>query len=252
MTGAVQHDAEDATVVGARRRGSVLRRLLPVMITIALFAIAILATSIAGHPTLRAIPDYTPVPEPRVTQTSDFVPQPPPQHEAEGPDSTLIIIGVVLALIVLGLLALGLAWLVRAIIDALRNGALPERAGAELDSEIAGAPLPEEAEPDAPVIRRGIAAARTAIEGDTDPGDAIIAAWIGLEETAKDSGAGRGVSETPAEFTLRILLRRPGIEDPTRRLLDLYEGVRFGGHAAGEPDRAAAAEALAQIEEGWR
>jgi len=106
--------------------------------------------------------------------------------------------------------------------------------------------------PDAAVIRRGVTAAREGVTAVAEPGDAIVAAWIGLEETADDSGTARGLSETPAEFTLRILQRRPGVAEPAVRLLRLYEGVRFGGRTASENDRAQAHAALVEIERGWR
>ena len=257
MTGAVQHDARERTdaverAPGARRVQSG-RRMLLIFSALALFAVAMLASAIAGHPRIDLTPEgatASPLPDERPTPT--ITPGAAPGQEDGGSDAALVGIGIVLALIVSALAVLLLLWIVRRIIDLWRSRRLRRQPGAATDVEVEVADAPAEAEPDAPTVRRGIAAAREAIEAHPAPSDAIIAAWVGLEETAADSGAGRGVSETPAEFTLRILLRRPGIEHPAQQLLAVYEGVRFGGRRGSEQDRALASRALALIEEGWR
>jgi len=219
-------------------------------IVLLLFVVAILAASVAGRPELeiaRQEPRPLPVPDAQATPTG--TPAPPP---APGSDSTLLIIGIVLALIIVTMLVVLLIWGIRLLLTAWRNRPLRRQQGAEVDAEVQGADVPGETEPDAPVVRRGIAAARTAVDAHADPTDAIVAAWLGLEETAADSGIGRALSETQVEFTLRMLLRRPGIEEPAGDLLRLYESVRFGGRIATETERTAAARALMLIEAGWR
>ncbi|HTN56593.1 MAG TPA: DUF4129 domain-containing protein [Microbacterium sp.] len=219
-------------------------------IVLILFVAAILAASVAGRPELETgRQESRPRPLPDAQATATVMPDPPPTSSS---DETLLIIGVVLALIVVSMLVVLLIWVIRMLIRAWRNRPLSRQQGPEIDVEVHSADIPGEAEPDAPAVRRGIAAARTAVDAHADPTDAIVAAWLGLEETAADSGLGRALSETQVEFTLRILLRRPGIEDPARDLLRLYESVRFGGRVAGERERAAAARALMLIEAGWR
>ena len=112
-----------------------------------------------------------------------------------------------------------------------------------------GEPDPEAA---APEIRRGIAFARRVIDEHEAPSDAIVAAWVGLEQSASDAGLMRGAAETPAEFALRIVTHRETIASDARALLGLYERVRFAGRVATEADRAAARAALTAIEEAWR
>ena len=85
-----------------------------------------------------------------------------------------------------------------------------------------------------------------------DLADAIVAAWLGLEQSAADAGAARGKSETPGEFALRVITLRDGLSRDARTLLGLYQRVRFGEHDADEADRAAARRALQHLEEGWR
>lgn len=219
---------------------------------LAVFLVAILAASVAGRPffELGQLPsEPLPLPGDAPTPTGTPTAQPPLDGSI---DTLMVIIGIVLALAALALIVILLIALIRTIVAAWRNRPLRRQAGAGTDVDVHDAEAATEAEPDAPTVRRGIAAARVAVDAEADPTDAIVAAWLGLEETAADSGVGRARSETQVEFTLRMLLRRPGIDDPARRLLRLYEGVRFGGRLASEQERAAAARALALIEAGWR
>ena len=230
-------------------RTPVTRWLVPSGV-VALFVIAMSAATVAGHPVF-TLGDSSPepLPEPTVQQT------PPPlgagEPQQQGDDTLLRIIAIVMVVLIVAAAVAALVILIRATLGYWRSRPLRRAAGAATDATMSADPVAE-ATPDAPTMRRGIAAARATIDLPTDPGDAIIAAWVGLEETAVDSGVGRGRSETPAEFTLRILLHRPGIDTPAHRLLRLYEGVRFGGHRADAGMREEAARALAEIEEGWR
>lgn len=217
---------------------------------IVLFLIATLAAAVAGHPVFTpGEPDPEPLPQPTAPQTVPPMGIGEPQQQSD--DLLLRIIGIVMVVLVVAAAVAALVMLVRAVLLHWRSRPLRRAEGAATDVAMNAEAVTESA-PDAPTMRRGIAAARAAIDLPSDAGDAIIAAWVGLEETAIDSGVGRGRSETPAEFTLRILLRRPGIEEPARRLLRLYESVRFGGHRADAAMREDAARALAEIEEGWR
>ncbi|MDQ0612510.1 hypothetical protein QF046_000151 [Microbacterium sp. W4I4] len=243
-------DADDDTRKSASAPART-RSWMPAGIALVLFVVAILAASVAGRPSIEVgRSDAAPLPLPGAESTLTGTPPPPPGGER--PDNALLIIGMVLALIIVSLLVILLIWTIRMLIRAWRDRPLRRQQGIEVDVEVNGAEPVGAAEPDAPTVRRGIAAARTAVDAHADPSDAIVAAWLGLEETAVDSGIGRALSETQVEFTLRMLLRRPGIEEPARDLLSLYEGVRFGGRVAGEHDRTAAARALALIEAGWR
>lgn len=224
----------------------------PFGVVIVLFLMAILAASVAGHPRIAASREAPgPLPLPQVEPTRIPTTSPSSLDTGDG-ELALLIIGIVLAVLVSSLLVLGLILLARRLVQAWRDRPLRRQDAAETDVEVAATELLADAVPDAPTIRRGISAARTMIERHNAPGDAIIAAWVGLEETAADSGVGRGRSETPSEFTLRILLHRPGIDGPVHSLLALYERVRFGGHVASEQDRKEAADALRAIEERWR
>ena len=80
-------------------------------------------------------------------------------------------------------------------------------------------------------------------------GDAIIAAWVGLELSAERAGFVRSASETPSEFTRRIVSRAAGSAADVDTLLRLYERVRFGDYLANERDRIRAREALRRLRE---
>ncbi|MGF2947746.1 DUF4129 domain-containing protein [Microbacterium alcoholitolerans] len=241
-----QESAAPASVIPSR----VSRWALPSGV-ILLFVIAMLASAVAGHPVFapgEAAPE--PLPQPTEQQTLPPIGLGDPQRQ-QADDTLLLIISIVMVVLVVAAALAALVLVIRAVLVYWRSRPLRRTAGVATDVAM-NAETVAESIPDASTVRRGIAAARATIDLPSDAGDAIIAAWIGLEETAVDSGVGRGRSETPGEFTLRILLHRPGIEDPARRLLRLYESVRFGGHRADEAMREDAARALADIEEGWR
>jgi len=187
--------------------------------------------------------------EPAGVQPPTAPPAQEPQQQDE-PDVIATILGFLVLAAVLALVVYGLIRLAHLLATIIRERRRAD-AAVQTDVETGSASSADDAV-DAPVLQRGIAAALARVSAQGDPGDAIVAAWLGLEETAADAGSGRGRSETPAEFTLRILLRRPGIDAPARLLLRLYEQVRFGGRRGDEQMRRDAEAALSSIERGWR
>ena len=62
--------------------------------------------------------------------------------------------------------------------------------------------------------------------------DAVIACWVALEEAAASAGVARDPSETPAEFTVRVL-GVGGISEPQlNRLGELYREARYSTHGS--------------------
>jgi hypothetical protein len=77
--------------------------------------------------------------------------------------------------------------------------------------------------------------------------DAVIACWVALEGAAASAGVARAESETPAEFTVRVL-GVGGISEPELlRLAQLYREARYSTHGSTEEARAQAREALLRL-----
>jgi len=218
---------------------------------IVLFVIVMLAASVQGIPRITppdfARPETEPLELPQPTGSPTTGPLPEPES-----DLLNTIIGFVFLLIAIAAGVLIVILIVRLLMRAWRDRPLRRRDGGDVDVESTGEAILQEPDAVAPAIRRGVAGALRSIAEGATPRDAIIAAWVGLEESAADAGITRGRSETPSEFAMRIITRRAGITQAATSLLALYERVRFGGHDADEHDRAAARAALTTIGEGWR
>jgi hypothetical protein len=106
-------------------------------------------------------------------------------------------------------------------------------------------------EPDLPTLQRGLVRAADALETTREPRDAIVRAWIGLQEAAEDSGVRRRDSETPTEFTSRVFAAVDADREAAASLLEVYLRVRFGSKPASEPDVAAAREAIERLRATW-
>lgn len=233
------------------RRG--VHRLGIVSAVAALFFIVMIAAAIQGTPTFRPS-------EPAPLASSEPVPTTIPgetglPEEIEiDPTSAAVVqaFAVILMLLVVAGVIVLLVIIARALLRAWRNRPTGLRDGAEVAAEVADVTAVPEPEVAVDAVRRGIAGALQAIDDRALPTDAVIAAWVGLEESAADAGASRAPSETPAEFALRIITRRSGIEDEASELLTLFERVRFGSHVATESERHAARAALRRIDEVWR
>lgn len=112
-----------------------------------------------------------------------------------------------------------------------------------------------EPEPDAPVIRSGLEEALLELERDVEPGDAVVRAWLGLQQTAEQSGVTRGRSETPTEFTSRILGRvfanDSAGNEAVATLLRLYLRTRFGDHPVTDADVVLVRQVLQELLRTW-
>jgi len=236
------------------RTAGLVRGLVAGAVVVTVAALLMLLAGVQGTPQFR------PAPQPQATRTAELAPEPTasatgeplPELPADAdPGVVRAVILVLLGLVAAALLALFVVTVVRALRRAWENREFEVREGAVLAAAASGASSAE-AQPDVEVIQRGIAAALRHLDVPAAPGDAIVAAWVGVEEAAADSGVVRGVSETPGEFAVRIIVRRAAIDEDARRLLALYERVRFGGYVAAEDDRAEARRLLEHIEQEWR
>jgi hypothetical protein len=108
-----------------------------------------------------------------------------------------------------------------------------------------------EPEPEAPVVLKAVERALQELDEEHEPADAILRAWLGLQQTAEDSGIVRRAAETPTEFTSRILSRVSADDRAVRTLLSLYLRTRFGDHPVTEKDVATARDALGSLARSW-
>jgi hypothetical protein len=77
--------------------------------------------------------------------------------------------------------------------------------------------------------------------------DAVIACWVALEDAAASAGVARQASETPAEFTVRVL-GVGGISEPELLgLAELYREARYSTHGSSEDARNQARAALIRL-----
>lgn len=227
-------------------------RVLPVPGVLAV--VAVVTVLLMGIASLQGVPQFGDIlfghrlPEP----ASSGPAQQPGQGAAPLADmSVLAAIASAITIVLALVAALLLGWLFWRVIRALWVARpLSRQDGAWVGVGHAD-PAPDEAV-DAAAIRDAAVDAQYAIDAHPDPGDAIIAAWVHLEEASARAGRPRAAAETPGEFTIRILGRRPGLDTELGTLLGLYESVRFGGRTGDETERATARRCLAAIEEGWR
>ncbi|TXR55790.1 DUF4129 domain-containing protein [Quadrisphaera setariae] len=89
----------------------------------------------------------------------------------------------------------------------------------------------------APVVRRGIARSLEVLQAPRDLDDAVVCAWLGLEEAAADAGVARAPAETPTEFTGRLLSRVPADREAVEVLRALYSRARFGARPGATSSR---------------
>jgi hypothetical protein len=104
---------------------------------------------------------------------------------------------------------------------------------------------------DLPVLHRGLVRASDVLETERSPRDAIIRAWLGLQEAAEDSGLTRRPSETPTEFTARVFASVDADRAAAAALLQVYLRVRFRARPATAADVVVAREAIDRLRETW-
>ncbi len=82
-----------------------------------------------------------------------------------------------------------------------------------------------------------------------DPADAVVAAWVVLEDAAAGLGTPRAAHQTPTEFTAEVLAAHRADDAAMADLRALYHRARFRrSGAVTEADATAAADALDRVE----
>jgi hypothetical protein len=171
-------------------------------------------------------------------------PLPVPNHL--GITFSWVPIAIVMAILVVAVLAvLVLLWIRK----HPRRGT--PRQFSTVDTDAEDLLVGQEAVPDLPTLSRGLALASEALNTERTPRDAIVRAWVGLQEAAEDSGVSRRPSETPTEFTARVFTAVDADRSAADTLLALYLRVRFGTHPAGAKDLRTAKDAIKALRASW-
>jgi hypothetical protein len=126
-----------------------------------------------------------------------------------------------------------------------------ERTGVAIQQQTQQA-VEVEPEPEPEKLLTGVELALEVLDEEREPADAIVRAWLGLQETAEESGIVRRAAETPTEFTSRILSGAFADDRAVRTLLRLYLRTRFGDHPVTATDVSEVREALQQLVSSWR
>ncbi len=216
--------------------------MLAVVLMLGVAAAGFVVLASAGGPvrpvsesTLTASPRPLPTEPPGETVSAPTpVPPPPERKEKQRPfPEWLESLWQAVVWLAIAALAVFLGWLIYRV---LRQVELPEAETEDTDWERMKADRLAEA------VDTGL----SRIDSGTAT-DAVIACWVALEEAAASAGVARDPSETPAEFTVRVL-GVGGISEPELvRLGELYREARYSTHGSTEQARAEARSALLRL-----
>ncbi len=165
-------------------------------------------------------------------------PTPPPIAAGEPPHWVAWALWIVVAVVA----SLILVWTWRRVSAWLRE----QRRTEPVESEATG-----EVYPDSPVIRAGLTSALDELSVTANPTDAVLRAWVALESAAGRSGVARLPSDTPTEFTGRVLTATRADRASVDALLHLYHQARFSWHGLSTADRTQAQSCLEGLAASW-
>jgi len=156
---------------------------------------------------------------------------------------TLATVGAVLFTVLVAALV---AFAVHRLVVRLRAAWRPD--DSEVEPDLLDADVPGESiTVDLASLATAVARARAHLEGHAEPGDAVITAWVALEDEAALQGAARHPAQTPTEFTAVLLEHTPAPADAVATLRGLYQRARFTTRPVTAEDVRAARDAIARI-----
>ena len=187
------------------------------------------------------VPLLTPQPQPSASRLP--VPTPSVPVELQKILTLLATIAVCLALLAIAYRLLRRIRVTQRVRRDARAARIDVLVTGELETEPEPAPAP---------IVRGLARALRILDEDRTADDAIVQAWLGLEEASVSSGAGRRPAETPGEYAARVIARFDADRDAVTVLLGLYQGVRFGTRHADAGSVEIARDCVRRLAASWR
>src|SRR5690606_26927992 len=151
---------------------------------------------------------------------------PPPNMPDQSPPPSQVdpVLQRVLATIAVALAVAFLVWPTLLVVRRLRDRSLPEPARAVEQPGSGTADLAELATVVQDAAERALAV-MDRVRGV--PRDAVVAAWLALEDAAATHGARRLASHTPTEFTATVLAATPAPPSDIATLRGLYQRARF-------------------------
>jgi len=96
--------------------------------------------------------------------------------------------------------------------------------------------------------RAAVEAAIGALDAESDPRRAVIAAYAAMQRTLGEYGVVRSPAEAPREYLERALMASRATEDEARTLTGLFEEARYSEHPITERLRAVALSALRRLQ----
>jgi hypothetical protein len=96
--------------------------------------------------------------------------------------------------------------------------------------------------------RAAVQAAIAALAAASDPREAVIAAYVAMQETLAGHGVARAASEAPREYLRRVLASSSATGREARTLTGLFEEARFSEHPISERVRRRALAALSSLQ----
>lgn len=227
------------------RRGHALT---PAIVLVALVALlAVVAAGVGGGWTLqpRRWFDAQPLTGGQSPPAMPLPTQPPPLSQA-GPLQQWIA-GVLMGLVGLALLAAAI-YLARWLWQRR-----PRRAVVEEEKPATTPAGVIAAKTDLPALLRGAETAESILlEPGGVPRDLVLRCWLALEEAAALSGAARRPSDSPTEFTGRVLRSTDADRRSIDTLLHLYHQARFSTHPLTDDDVRTARTAVVRLAATWR
>ncbi len=246
------HDDPDGPEARRRALERVRAAQRTALVVGALVVVTVLGSALAGP----FVPQQRPGAEfvmPSVLLPDRDQPTPAPTREAvaeavppDGAPPWLVVLAFCLLLVLLAVLGRTTARIVRRWLEQQRELAVDDGLG---PGQVLRGDVLDLAQP---ALSAGVADAVQALARDLPPGDAVVAAWVALEQSAERSGVVRDRAQTPTEFTLELLDETRADPAASRTLLDLYLVARFSEHPVTAEHVSRARAALHEISRGLR
>lgn len=175
--------------------------------------------------------------------TMTLPPQEPAESDLAGAETLERILLILLAVVATAALGFVVYRLVQRLRGAWRPDGEPATTGRPEDGDL----LDGIVEVDIAALATAVARAEAHLAGLAEPGDAVIAAWVALEDEAALQGTSRDPAQTTTEFTTALLRHSPAPGDAVTTLRTLYHRARFTAHPVTPDDVRRARAALARI-----